>query len=212
MPSALRSGSRTPFSRRCAATARALPNSANRSNAIRITSRTCSSGSRSTPPPGSRTYPAGTQVNSSPRFALFRFPWSRRLRITCNSASLMIPLSPSSSRSLWSVGSYTPSGSASRVWNTPHSSSSWCQSRHDRASRLISSPRISPTWSSPTSASSRWNPGRVAASRPDRPRSSSITTTRSGGQPRATARRGRSYCRAVDSAFSRTCRGVDWRT
>jgi hypothetical protein len=80
------------------------------------------------------------------------------------------------------------------------------------ARRLISRPRISPTWSSATSASKRWTPGRPSADCPLMPRSSSMMTTCSAGPPRATARSTRAYWRAVDSRFSATCWGEDWRT
>src|SRR5262245_23644878 len=39
-----------------------------------------------------------------------------------------------------------------------------------------------------------------------------MTRTRSGRQPRPSARRTNWYWRSVDSRFSATCRGVDWRT
>lgn len=47
----------------------------------------------------------GTLKNSSPRCALLSRPRSRRLRMMCNSISLMIPLRPSRSRSLGSLPS-----------------------------------------------------------------------------------------------------------
>ena len=89
--------------------------------------------------------------------------------------------------------------SASRTRKRAQSSSSWCQSLQERASRLISRPRISPTWSRATSASSRWKPGRPSIDWPLLPRSSSMTVTAVRGQPRATARSARAYWRAVDS-------------
>src|SRR5215470_6846393 len=52
---------------------------------------------------------------------------------TCSSASFIIPVSPSRSRSLYSLGSYNPSASASSTRKRAHSSSSWCQSLQDRA-------------------------------------------------------------------------------
>ena len=63
-----------------------------------------------------------------------------------------------------------------------------------------------------TSVTRRWNPARSAALAPDCPRSLSMTTTRSMGQPRATARSRSAYCRVVLSVFSNTCRRVDCRT
>src|SRR2546427_8909993 len=47
---------------------------------------------------------------------------------------------------------------------------------------------------------------------PDWPRSLSTTTTRSSGQPRATARSRSAYWRLVLSVFSSTWRNVLWRT
>src|SRR5207244_10233223 len=56
------------------------------------------------------------------------------------------------------------------------------------------------------------NPLRPSVVRPLLPRSSSIVTIRSRGQPNATACSAKPYCRAVDSRCSRTCRGDDCRT
>jgi hypothetical protein len=47
---------------------------------------------------------------------------------------------------------------------------------------------------------------------PERPRSSSITSTRPTGQPSPTARSARPYRSRVDSVWSATCCTVDWRT
>jgi len=49
------------------------------------------------------------------------------------------------------------------------------------------------------SVTRRWNPERPAALAADLPRSSSITTTRSAGQPNPTARSTSAYCSRVDS-------------
>jgi hypothetical protein len=46
------------------------------------------------------TKPTGNPRRNSPRAALLRMPPSSRARSTCSSASLMVPLRPSSSRSL----------------------------------------------------------------------------------------------------------------
>lgn len=54
------------------------PSSANLANTNATTECTCSSGSNAMPPSGERTYPIGTQVNNSPRLALFNFPWCIR--------------------------------------------------------------------------------------------------------------------------------------
>jgi len=63
----------------------------------------------------------------------------------CSSASLIVPLRPSSSRSLKSDGEYTPSLSAISVPVSAHRSNSRCQSAEHRASREVSNARISPT-------------------------------------------------------------------
>lgn len=83
---------------------------------------------------------------------------------------------------------------------------------HDRASRLISSPNTTPTWSRPTSARSLWNPGRPSAVAPLLPWSSSMPSTRSAGQPSSTARPARAYWRSADSRLVVTWWAVDWRT
>jgi hypothetical protein len=69
-----------------------------------------------------------------------------------------------------------------------------------------------PARPSPTSATSSENPDRPAALAPDRPRSSSTTTTWCAGQPSSTARCRRSYCRARLSVCTRACSSVDCRT
>src|SRR5215468_1408864 len=73
-------------------------------------------------------------------------------------------------------------------------------------------PSTMPTWSSPTSETSRANPGRASAPDAECPRSSSITSTRDAAQPSATARSASPYCNRVDSAWPATCAAVDWRT
>src|SRR4051794_4264760 len=98
------------------------------------------------------------------------------------------------------------------VSNRAQISSSWCQSRQERASRDISTPSTRPTRPSPTSATSRWNPGRTSAEAPERPRSSSMTTTRSRAQPSWPARPARAYWSRVDSGWRPTCCRVDCRT
>src|SRR5437867_5483838 len=98
------------------------------------------------------------------------------------------------------------------VWKSAHNSSNWCQSLLERANRDISTPRMRPTWSRLTSDTSRWKPARPSAVVADFPRSSSMTSTREGAQPQACARVVRPYCSRVDSWWSSTCWGVDWRT
>ena len=84
-----------------------------------------------------------------------------------------------------------------------------CQSLELRASRETSSPNTMPALPVPTSPTSLWNPARSAPEAPDCPRSESMTTTRSVGQPNATARSRNAYCRIVLSVFSNTWRTVD---
>ena len=100
---------------------------------------------------------------------------------------------------MYSPGSYTPSVSASNVPASAHSSISWYQSRPQGASRDMSIPTTKPTCPSEISVNSRWNPGRSVVPAPERPRSSSMTTTRSAGQPNPTALSTSAYCSRVDS-------------
>src|SRR4051812_22678094 len=88
----------------------------------------------------------------------------------------------------------------------------WCQSRQERARRETSIPRTRPTWPRPTSATRRWKPGLSEVEAPERPRSSSMTTTWSRRQPSRQARSASPYWRRVDSRFCSTWRRVDWRT
>ncbi len=60
-------------------------------------------------------------------------------------------------------------------------------------------PSTMPTWSSPTSDTSRAKPGRASIPEAECPRSSSITTTRDGAQPSVTARSASPYCSRADS-------------
>ena len=70
----------------------------------------------------------------------------------------------------------------------------------------------SPTWPSPTSATSSLNPIRPSVEAPDRPVSSSTTDTDSAGQPSSIARSLSAYCRAEDSTLRSTWCSVDCRT
>src|SRR6266571_5067281 len=142
---------------------------------------------------------------SSPRRALLTRPARMRWLIRYNSASDIVPFSPSSSRSLYSVGSYTPSASASRHPPSAHSSSSWYQSFPERARRDISVPSTRPTCPNEISATRRWKPTRCSALDPDLPRSSSINTTREASHPSATALSTSAYCSRVDSWWPTTC-------
>src|ERR1700730_3487159 len=52
-------------------------------------------------------------------------------------------------------------------------------------------------------------PERATAPEPERPRSSSMTTMRSSGQPSSRALVASAYCRSVDSRLCSTCAGLD---
>lgn len=67
-----------------------------------------------------------------------------------------------------------------------------------------------PTAPAHTEATSFWNPGRSTEPEPERPRSSSITST--DANPRARAASAIPYWRRWLSVFSTTCDMVDWRT
>ena len=60
--------------------------------------------SRISPSSSPHTSPTGSALRSSPRSALLRIPPCSRARSTCNSASDIVPFSPSSSRSLNAPG------------------------------------------------------------------------------------------------------------
>src|SRR5215218_7989821 len=149
---------------------------------------------------------------SSSRRALLTRPARMRWLIRYNSASDIVPFSPSSSRSLYSVGSYTPSASASSDPPSAHSSSSWYQSFPERARRDISVPSTKPTCPNEISVTRRWKPARCSALDPDLPRSSSINTTRHASHPSAIALSTSAYCSRVDSWWPTTCCRVDCRT
>lgn len=67
-------------------------------------------------------------------------------------------------------------------------SSSWYQSAQLRARRETSVTSSIPTLPVPTSVKRRWKPVRWLLLTPDLPRSSSMTTMRSSGQPQPRAR------------------------
>src|SRR6202007_2132508 len=73
-----------------------------------------------------------------------------------------------------------------------------------RAKRETSRPSTRPTRASATSAVTREKPGRFAFPPPDRPRSSSMMTIRSAGQPSSRALLASAYCRSVDSRLCST--------
>ena len=91
-------------------------------------------------------------------------------------------------------------------------SSRWCQSLDFLASRDTSRPITIPAFPIPASLTSRRKPARSTDRAPDCPRSESITSMLSAGQPRAMARSRSAYWRSVLSVFSTTCRRVDCRT
>ena len=94
-----------PSERNHSQTRRAEPVSAKRAKTLWIAVTTASSGwKRISPSASPQTKPAGNPRRSSPRAALLRMPPLRRARSTCSSASLMVPLSPSRSRSLKRAG------------------------------------------------------------------------------------------------------------
>src|SRR5271157_601927 len=128
----------------------------------------------------------------------------RRALSTWSSASLIAPFNPSNNLSLKLAGSYSPSSSRMSVSLSAQSSSSRCQSVLLRASRDTSNPSTIPTRPRLTSVTRRWKPSRSAAPAPDCPRSQSMTTIRSSGQPSATARSRNPYWRWVLSVFSNT--------
>src|SRR5262245_37995784 len=104
-----------------------------------------------------------------------------------------------------------PSASPISVSVRPARSMSRCQSALLRASRETSRPSTRPTRASATSAVSRAKPDRATAPAPERPRSSSMTTIRSSGQPSSRALLTSAYCRSVDSRLFSTWAGLDWR-
>src|ERR1700685_3838821 len=72
-------------------------------------------------------------------------------------------------------------------------------------------PNTRPTCPRAPSAVSRAKPDRATAPDPVRPRSSSMTTTRSAGQPSSLALCAKAYCRSVDSRLCSTWAQLDWR-
>ncbi len=118
---------------------------------------------------------------------------------------------PSTIRSLIEPGSYSPSSSQIRVLLRAQVLIRACQSALSRASLEHSSPSTMPARPRETSPTSCWNPARSAAEVPDEPWSTSMTWICSGGQPSATARPFRSYCRRVDSVLCITWCIVDCR-
>jgi hypothetical protein len=123
----------------------------------------------------------------------------------------MVPLKPSSTRSFTSAGSQTPSGSISSVPVIRANSASRATSALDRASRVISIPKIAPTSPEQTRVTSSVNPSRATPHLPEIPRSVSITSMSLRGQPSAAAVPASAYWLLVDSVCSRTWTIEDWR-
>jgi hypothetical protein len=80
-----------------------------------------------------------------------------------------------------------------------------CQARHLPA-------QAEAPWPRPTCETSRGKPARPTLLVPDVPRSSSITSTRSAGQPSPSARCANAYGQRVDAWCASTCWPVDWRS
>ena len=125
-------------------------------------------------------------MNSSPRRALFNLPWCSRVRSTWSlRLATSCPAGPASSRSLASVGSYTPSASAEQHLEqrrtAPAAGASPCSTGpagsspgRRRCRRGRARPRPAAAGSR---GGSRWT-GRCM------PWSSSMTSTRASAQPR----------------------------
>ena len=90
-------------------------------------------------------------------------------------------------------------------------SASRATSALDRASRVISIPKIAPTWPLQTLVTSSVNPSRATPHLPEIPRSVSITLIEVRGQPSSAALSASAYWLLVDSVCSRTCAIEDWR-
>ncbi len=90
-------------------------------------------------------------------------------------------------------------------------SASRATSAFDRASRVISMPKIAPTSPVQTLVTSSVNPSRATPHFPEIPRSVSITSIEVDGHPSAAAVSARPYWLLVDSVCWRTCAIEDWR-
>ena len=90
-------------------------------------------------------------------------------------------------------------------------SASRATSALDRASRVISIPKIAPTSPEHTLVTSSVNPSRGTPHLPETPRSASITSIEVRGQPSAAALSASAYWLLVDSVCWRSWAIVDWR-
>src|SRR5438477_514282 len=104
-----------------------------------------------------------------------------------------------------------PSGSISSVPVIRANSASRATSALDRASRVISIPKIAPTSPEQTLVTSSVNPSRGTPHLPEIPRSVSITSMSLRAQPSAAALLASAYWLLVDSVCSRTWAIEDWR-
>jgi len=90
-------------------------------------------------------------------------------------------------------------------------SASRATSALDRASRMISIPKIAPTSPRHTLVTSSVNPSRATPHLPEIPRSVSITSMSPRAQPSAAAVSASPYWLLVDSVCPRTWAIEDWR-
>src|SRR5690349_1418288 len=90
-------------------------------------------------------------------------------------------------------------------------SASRATSALDRASRVISIPKIAPTSPPQTRVTSSVNPSRATPHLPDSPRSVSITSMSLRAQPSSAALPASAYWLLVDSVCSRSWAIEEWR-
>src|SRR5215472_9265828 len=134
-------------------------------------------------------------------------PPCSRARSTCNSASLIVPFKPSSKRSLKWPGSLEPIliqdqglGQRADLEQAMPLRGIAGQPRHLQAK-----------YDADLAHADRGHQLLEALAVGSSPRLAEVTTTRSRGQPRATARSLSAYWRLVLSVFSKTWRRVLWR-
>ncbi|HEY2262784.1 MAG TPA: hypothetical protein VGI96_09180 [Streptosporangiaceae bacterium] len=120
-------------------------------------------------------------------------------------------MNPKRTRSFTSAGSQTPSGSTSSVPVIAANSASRATSALDRASRVISIPKIAPTSPEQARVTSSVNPSRATPHLPEIPRSASITSMSGRAQPSCAALPASAYWLLADSVCSRTWAIEDWR-
>ncbi len=135
-----------------------------------------------------------------------------RALIRNRSSSDNVPSIPSTTRWSPSLKSYTLPAFTNSVSVSRSQRNKPNHSAVSRAKRDESRPSTTPTRPRATSRVSFAKPVRSVSPAAETPRSSSITSTRSAGQPRFRATSRNPYCSRVDSRFVSTCCGVDWRT